>query len=153
MRKFTLFLVLLLASLADLSAKVEVLTFSSPQNESRYKKMVEELRCLVCQNQNISSSNADLAKDLREQVYTRIEKGETDEQIVDYMVSRYGDFVLYKPPLNAVTALLWIGPFALLVLGIVVLVRMIPSRHAHAVIPEASAERARNLLNKDNQEP
>lgn len=151
MRKITLVMLILLASCASVSAKVEILTFSTHENETRYKKMVDELRCLVCQNQNIASSNADLAKDLRQQVYTRIENGETDKQIIDYMVARYGDFVLYKPPLNATTALLWIGPFALLALGIAVLVRLIRSRKTDAAIPQASVERARNLLKSNNK--
>ncbi|MGH8559007.1 MAG: cytochrome c-type biogenesis protein [Methylococcales bacterium] len=146
MKKITLGFLIVLACFAGVSAKVEVLPFAAPENEARYKKMVDELRCLVCQNQNIGSSNADLAKDLRQQVYTRIENGETDNQILSYMVDRYGDFVLYKPPLNATTALLWIGPFALLALGVLVMVRFIRSRTTNVAIPQASVERARNLL-------
>lgn len=151
MRRITLVILILLACFLSVSAKVEVLTFSGPEHEARYKKLIAELRCLVCQNQNIESSNADLAKDLRQQVYTRIENGEPDEAITAYMVARYGDFVLYKPPLNATTALLWIGPFALLALGILAMVRLIRSRRISAAIPEASVERARNLLKDDNK--
>ncbi|MGR9109128.1 MAG: cytochrome c-type biogenesis protein, partial [Gammaproteobacteria bacterium] len=125
----------------------DVLTFSSPEHEARYKKLVDEFRCLVCQNQNIAASDADLAKDLRGQVYTRVEQGETDEQIIGYMVARYGDFVLYKPPLNSTTVVLWIGPFLLLAFGVVVMVRLIRSRGSEPAISEDSVERARNLLN------
>ena len=150
MRKVVLAILIFSVFLSGSWAKVEVLTFSTPEQEARYKKMIAELRCLVCQNQNIASSNADLAKDLREQVYTRIENGETDEQIIGYMVARYGDFVLYKPPLNPITAFLWIGPFVLLALGLLVLVRMIRSRKSDSTIPEDSIERARSLL-KDDQ--
>ncbi|MCI0654779.1 MAG: cytochrome c-type biogenesis protein CcmH [Methylococcaceae bacterium] len=153
MRTISFVIVILLAFTSGVSAKVEVLIFSTVQHETRYKKMVDELRCLVCQNQNIAASNADLAKDLRQQVYSRIENGETDEQIIAYMVARYGDFVLYKPPLNATTAFLWIGPFALLGLGIVVMVRLIRSRRTHVAIPQASLERARNLLKDNNETP
>ncbi|MGH8547167.1 MAG: cytochrome c-type biogenesis protein [Methylococcales bacterium] len=151
MRKITLGMLILLACFVNVTAKVEVLTFSSSEHEARYKKMIAELRCLVCQNQNIESSNADLAKDLRQQVYTRIENGEADESIIAYMVARYGDFVLYKPPLNATTAPLWVGPFALLALGILVLVRLIRSRKIDAAIPESAIERARDLLKDDNK--
>lgn len=149
MKRLVLCMLLCLAGLAQLPAKVEILSFSTAQNEMRYKKLVDELRCLVCQNQNIASSNADLAKDLRQQVYTRIEKGESDQQIIAYMVERYGDFVLYKPPLNWVTAFLWLGPFLLLALGITVLVRLIRSSQAGGAVPEASVERARSLLKQD----
>ncbi len=151
MRRMPYVILILLASILNVSAKVEVLTFSGPEHEARYKKLIGELRCLVCQNQNIESSNADLAKDLRQQVYTRIENGEQDEAIIAYMVARYGDFVLYKPPLNATTALLWIGPFALLALGILVMVRLIRSRRSIAAIPESSMQRARDLLKDDNK--
>jgi cytochrome c-type biogenesis protein CcmH len=152
MRNIPLVVLFLLASFLNVSAKVEVLSFSGPEHEARYKKLIAELRCLVCQNQNIESSNADLAKDLRKQVHTRIENGETDEAIIAYMVERYGDFVLYKPPLNRTTAVLWIGPFLLLAVGLLAMVRLIRSRKAHSAIPQASVERARNLL-KDNDKP
>ena len=89
-----------------------------PIVESRLKGLAEELRCLVCQNQTIADSSAPLALDLRNQIRTMIGQGATDAQIRDYMVQRYGDFVLYKPPLQANTALLWIGPFAVLAVGI-----------------------------------
>ena len=86
--------------------------------EERLKGLAEELRCLVCQNQTIADSNAPLALDLRNQIRGQIAAGRSDEQIRGYMVDRYGDFVLYRPPFKAATALLWIGPFALLAAGI-----------------------------------
>jgi cytochrome c-type biogenesis protein CcmH len=86
--------------------------------EERLKGLAEELRCLVCQNQTIADSNAPLALDLRNQIRDQVSAGRSDEQIRGYMVDRYGDFVLYRPPFKAATALLWIGPFALLALGI-----------------------------------
>jgi cytochrome c-type biogenesis protein CcmH len=85
--------------------------------EDRLKVLAEELRCLVCQNQTIADSQAPLALDLRNQIRTQIAQGRSDTQIRDYMVERYGDFVLYKPPLKATTLLLWVGPFALLAFG------------------------------------
>jgi cytochrome c-type biogenesis protein CcmH len=152
MRKLLWAFAILLVGFGNVAAKVEVLSFSGPEHEARYKKLIAELRCLVCQNQNIAASDADLAKDLRRQVFTRIENGETDAQIVDYMVARYGEFVLYKPPLNATTALLWIGPFAFLAAGVVIMIWLIRSRTSQAVtISEAAVERARNLLKDTNK--
>jgi cytochrome c-type biogenesis protein CcmH len=82
--------------------------------ELRIRQLEEKLRCLVCQNQTLADSNAELAGDLRKQVREQVAAGRTDQQIIDYLVQRYGDFVLYEPPFKATTALLWIGPFALL---------------------------------------
>ena len=89
-----------------------------PAIERRLKVLAEELRCLVCQNQTIADSNAPLAVDLRNQIRTQMGQGRSDDQIRDYMVERYGDFVLYRPPFHAVTALLWLGPALLVALGI-----------------------------------
>jgi len=85
--------------------------------ESRLKGLAEELRCLVCQNQTIADSSAPLAHDLRNQIREQIASGRSDADIRDYMVERYGDFVLYRPPLRPTTVLLWVGPFALLLVG------------------------------------
>ncbi len=89
----------------------------SPQVERRLKTLSEELRCLVCQNQTLADSNADLAVDLRNEVRVQIEAGRNDGEIKDYLVQRYGDFVLYRPPVQGNTWLLWFGPFALLAVG------------------------------------
>ena len=99
-----------------------------PALEARVMKISAGLRCLVCQNQTIADSNADLAIDLRNQVRTMLERGQTPAQINDYMTARYGDFVLYKPPVRSTTALLWYGPAALLVLAVLVLVWIIRRR-------------------------
>jgi cytochrome c-type biogenesis protein CcmH len=88
-----------------------------PAVEQRLKDLAEELRCLVCQNQTIADSNATLALDLRNQIRQQIAQGRTDDQIRSYMVERYGDFVLYRPPLKATTVMLWLGPLALLLVG------------------------------------
>ncbi|MEY8689146.1 MAG: cytochrome c-type biogenesis protein [Leptothrix sp. (in: b-proteobacteria)] len=88
---------------------------ADPVLEARMLAITSELRCLVCQNQTIADSHADLATDLREQVREMLQKGQTNEQIIQYMTDRYGDFVLYRPPFKATTALLWIGPGLLLV--------------------------------------
>src|SRR5207244_7243562 len=93
--------------------------------EQRLKTLGEELRCLVCQNQTIADSNAPLALDLRNQIRAQVAQGRSDDQIRAYMVERYGDFVLYKPPFKAVTAILWAGPFLLLLAGIWALVAIV----------------------------
>lgn len=86
------------------------------EQEARYRALITELRCLVCQNQTIAESNAPLAADLRDQVKAQIVAGKTDAEIHDYLTARYGDFVLYRPPFRERTWLLWVGPFALLLL-------------------------------------
>lgn len=92
-----------------------------PQIEARMLKITSELRCLVCQNQTVADSNAGLADDLRREVRSMIQRGASDEEIMRFMTDRYGDFVLYRPPLKTTTALLWVGPGVLLVGGLVVL--------------------------------
>ena len=99
-------------------------------NETRVRQLEEKLRCLVCQNQTLADSNAELAGDLRGQVREQVAAGRTDEEIIGYLVQRYGDFVLYDPPFKAVTALLWIGPFLLLAVGAGVLVVVLRRRHS-----------------------
>jgi cytochrome c-type biogenesis protein CcmH len=101
---------------------------ADPVLEARMLKIATELRCLVCQNQTIADSHADLAIDLRQQVREMLQKGMTDQQIAAYMTDRYGDFVLYRPPFKSTTALLWVGPGVLLVGGLVVLVWMLRRR-------------------------
>jgi cytochrome c-type biogenesis protein CcmH len=87
---------------------------AAPADEARVRQLEERLRCLVCQNQTLADSSADLASDLRKQVRDQVAAGRSDDEILEYMVQRYGDFVLYRPPFKASTALLWIGPFVLL---------------------------------------
>lgn len=85
--------------------------FSSTHEKNRFIKLTSELRCLVCQNQNIAESNAPLAKDLRQQIFLQLEKGKSDQEIIDYLVKRYGDYILYRPPLKLSTFGLWTIPF------------------------------------------
>lgn len=120
--------------------------------EKRLTAIAEELRCLVCQNESLAGSRADLAEDLRREVRGLIKEGKTDQEVKDFLVSRYGDFVLYKPPVKPTTWLLWAGPFLLLVVGIVVLIRYLRRRDGQVERPELSEEerkRAEALL-KDN---
>ena len=108
----TAFFSLILAFSNMASASIETYPFDNAQQEQDYKVLINELRCLVCQNQNLADSNAELAQDLRKQIHTMlVEKNQSKEQVVDFMVNRYGDFVLYKPPVKSQTYLLWAGPF------------------------------------------
>ncbi len=113
------FLLLALVLQPCMAATVEVLDFDSAAEEQRYTALIDELRCMVCQNQNLADSNAALARDLRERTYKMIRGGNSDQEIVDYMVERYGDFVMYRPPLKSTTYLLWFGPLIFLSLAIV----------------------------------
>ncbi len=101
---------------------------ADPVAEKRLQHLSEELRCLVCQNQTIADSNAELAQDLRREIRGMIKDGKTDKEIIDFMVVRYGDFVLYRPPVKGITLLLWGGPVALLLLGLFALVRYLRRR-------------------------
>ncbi|MGF1644141.1 MAG: cytochrome c-type biogenesis protein [Thiotrichales bacterium] len=92
--------------------------FSSVAEEARFKELIAELRCLVCQNQNLADSDAELARDLREEVHRMLREGKSDREVLDFMVTRYGDFVLYRPPVQSNTVLLWVGPFVILAIGI-----------------------------------
>lgn len=114
-------LIFLLASVQLAGAKEAAPAAEDPVLEARMMRIAAELRCLVCQNQTIADSSAGLAVDLRSQVREMLARGENDKQIIDYMTARYGDFVLYRPPLKSTTALLWFGPGALLLGGIITL--------------------------------
>jgi len=125
-----------------------------PVLEKRMVGLAEELRCLVCQNESLASSHAELAEDLRREVRELMQKGMSDQEIKDYLVARYGDFVLYDPPMKSSTLLLWLGPFALLVGGLGVLVMQLRNRRKTVIettlSPEAQ-ERAAALLNDEKR--
>ena len=128
--------------------------FDDDEQLERYKQLIYELRCLVCQNQNIADSNAELAADLRREVHRMILEGKSSEDVIDFMVARYGDFVLYRPPLKAKTVLLWGGPFVLGIGGVVLLLLQLHRRRRTqtASMPLSDDERARldTLLEKDD---
>lgn len=121
-------LVLLLALGGVAQAAIDTYEFASEAERDRYRQLTEELRCPKCQNQNIADSNAPIAVDLRAEIYRKLEAGESNAQIIDYLVARYGDFVLYKPPVSGRTLLLWYGPAALLVGGFIVLAVIVRRR-------------------------
>lgn len=118
-----------------------------PAIEKRVQSLAQELRCLVCQNQTIADSNAPLAVDLRNQIREQAAAGKTDKDIIDFMVARYGDFVLYRPPFKATTLLLWVGPFLFLVGGLFFLVRFLRARRVpEPQLSDADRQRAAKLL-------
>ena len=126
MNKILFSLIFLLCAISVYGVDIP-LEFEDIEQQQRYQTLLEELRCLVCQNQSLAESHAPLAQDLRSQVFTMVSEGQPNEAIIDFLVARYGDFVLYRPPLNAKTLLLWFGPFLLLLLALVVVYRFISS--------------------------
>ncbi|MES2889174.1 MAG: cytochrome c-type biogenesis protein [Pseudomonadota bacterium] len=121
---------------------------ADPVLEARVMKVAEELRCLVCQNETLAASQADLAVDLRKQIRLKLQQGQSSEQIVDFMVARYGEFVRYRPSFTGMTVLLWLGPFAFLLASLTGLAVVIRRRRAAppAALSEAQRARARALL-------
>jgi cytochrome c-type biogenesis protein CcmH len=153
MMRAALLLLLAVTLVAPAAAGEAAPAAEDPVLEKRVIELAAELRCLVCQNQSLADSNAGLAVDLRNQIRERMKQGESEAQIVDFMVARYGDFVLYRPPVKATTALLWFGPILLVALGLVVLFVRLKRRRAVSD-PELSAvdhERAARLLAPGNE--
>ena len=149
-------LLLGLALAAGAPAKEAPPAAADPVLEQRVIELTEQLRCLVCQNQSIADSHAELAVDLKNQVREKLKQGQTEAQIVDYMVARYGDFVLYKPPVKATTAPLWFGPFALLLVALAGLFYYIVRRRRSVPPPALSEEeqaRVRSLLDAPEERP
>jgi len=121
--------------------------------EAQVQRLSEELRCLVCQNQTIADSHAELAQDLKQEIREMAAKGMSDQAIIDYLVARYGDFVRYRPPLKASTLLLWLGPFALMLAGAIGLLVMLRRREkmvADKPLTAVEARKVRELLDKDS---
>lgn len=141
-------LCLLLLSMANAQSAETVLKFENDEQSALYLRLTQEFRCLKCQNQNLADSNADLAQDLRNEIYQAVVSGQGRQEISDYLVARYGDFVLYRPPVKKVTYLLWFGPFVLLLFAIIGGWRLISSKPV-IVPPEPSdaLEDARRRLN------
>ena len=139
-----LWVALLLVSSAAFAVDTTVLP--DPELQQRYEALTHELRCMQCMNNSIADSPVGLASDLRRDVKELLETGKTDDEIRAYMVARYGDFVLYRPPLKATTVLLWLGPFLLLAIGALVLVRRVRRQKAGPELSEAERARAAQLL-------
>jgi len=114
--------VLMLFLLMSTANASSLYPLATPEQDQLFKKMLSNFRCLVCQNQNLLDSNATLAQDLRQEVYELLQQGKTEAEIHDYLLRRYGEFVLYEPPLTNKTAFLWFGPFVILIVGLATLV-------------------------------
>ncbi|QEY15009.1 cytochrome c-type biogenesis protein CcmH [Cellvibrio sp. KY-GH-1] len=147
---------LLLASHLS-SAAIEVHEFKNEIDRQRYQSFIDEMRCPKCQNQNLSGSDSPIALDLRNELYLMIEEGKSDQQIVDFMVERYGEFILYRPRLSPATVLLWAAPVLLLVFGALFLWLLVRKRRRLAREAEtglSQQERARldALLNADSKD-
>lgn len=135
-------------------AAIDVYDFDSEQKEKEFKELTLQLRCPKCQNNSIGDSNAVIATDMRAKVYELMQQGYTKQQIIDYMIERYGNFVTYQPPLNAATVILWAGPLLFLVIGGFFIVKMSRRKSSLALdsepLAEEESQRLAHLLNESN---
>lgn len=148
-RTYPLVLTLALLLIAGSAhATLDAFDFSGPVSEDRFRALIGELRCLVCQNESLVGSQAELAQDLRQEIHTMMAQGKSDQEIIDFMVARYGDFVLYNPPVKPSTYLLWFGPFVLLLIAAVIVLRSVSKRShmAEATLSGEEQTRVRALL-------
>ena len=136
--------------IAPTQAAIEAYQFDSAEMEADYQQLIEELRCLVCQNQNLAGSDADLARDLRRETYQMLQQGKSQQEVVDFMVARYGDFVLYRPQFKSSTYLLWLGPFLLLLLVLYLVVRRLRVADKPVEVDAGAMAQAKQLL-EDNE--
>ena len=146
MRYFIQFALLLLLIQGAFAESIEVKDFENSSQESRYLDLIDNIRCPVCQGQSIGGSNSGLAKDLREQVRKMILNDKSDNDIYLFMIERYGDFVIFKPPINLKTYLLWFTPLIFLVLCFIYLIRIISKKRDFSPKSSSEIERARDLL-------
>jgi cytochrome c-type biogenesis protein CcmH len=151
MKRLSTILFLVLSGIA--CAGVEYREFANPEQQEAYENLTSELRCLVCQNQTIADSNAELAADLRRQVYEMLQQGKSRQDIAQFMTDRYGDFVLYNPPFKLKTGLLWIGPAAFLLIGLIAVFLFARRKKTAANIGISAEKRQkiRSLLEKGDQ--
>jgi len=147
--KYLISLLLFFTLSAPVYAAIEVHEFNDAATEADYKDLIEELRCLVCQNQNLAGSAAALAKDLRQQTYELLQQGKSRAEVVDYMVTRYGDFVLYRPPVKSSTLLLWAGPFALLFIVLIIVMLKVKKTRTVEAPEQKNLDQAKSLLSDD----
>ncbi len=136
----------LMALASSVNAADDPLEFTDLAQEQRYMALIEGLRCLVCQNQSLADSNADLAQDLRQEVYRLLMEGDNNEDIIKYLVTRYGDFILYRPPFKSTTYLLWLAPLIFLIIGIWITISLVRKQQFHA-LNEEEQEYADQMLN------
>ncbi|SMM98217.1 Cytochrome c heme lyase subunit CcmL [uncultured Candidatus Thioglobus sp.] len=147
MKRIFYFLFLLLLTQVTFAESIDATTFSTPKQEQRYRALIGEIRCPVCQGQSIGGSNAGLAKDLREKVRALIVEQKTDDDIRVFMVERYGDFVVFKPPVNKNTYLLWFAPFVFLAFGLLFLIRSLVNKKQDVQMTDTlKINKAKDLL-------
>ena len=127
--------------------------FKNQEQEQRYKDLIAELRCLVCQNQSLADSDAGLAKDLRQEVYDKMQQGKDNQEITDFLVARYGDFVLYRPPMKLSTSLLWLAPIAFIFIAIIVILKNVTKSRKDSPPSLDTEERAKisQLLDQNDR--
>lgn len=149
-----LFTLIILSFSFNLAANNKPVEFTDPELEKRYNHLIHEIRCLVCQNQSLADSDADLAQDLRKEVYQMLIDGKQDKAIYEFLVERYGDFVLYNPPLQGNTWLLWFGPFLLLLIATIIAVVIIKkqSNETNKNMSKEEQQRLTEILNDDSSE-
>jgi len=160
-KSLTLLVLLLVVTLSQglhageiVSAPADPIVFDDASQEARYRNLTESFRCLVCQNQSVAASGADLAQDIRIEVSGMIKDGKSDQEVIEFLVARYGEFVLYYPRFNATTFLLWSLPGILVILGLFIVVRIIKRRSSgklDVVLNESDEERLNKLLGTDKQ--
>lgn len=145
-------LIALLLFSSNASARFETHDFPSAQAEKDYAVLVQELRCLVCQNQNLADSNAELAQDMRLRVFKMLNEGKSKDEIVEFMVSRYGDFVMYRPPVKSSTYLLWYGPLVFFFVAGIVVVAFMRRQKAgtQTRVDEGQQKKAHSLLDDED---
>jgi cytochrome c-type biogenesis protein CcmH len=148
-RKLLLLFTLLLLSQAGLSATLAEYRFDTPQQDEDFRAIIEEMRCLVCQNESLAGSNAELAVDLRNEIYDMMKGGQNKDQIIEFMVARYGDFVLYSPPVKPSTYPIWFGPVILFFIGAIFLITILrkKSRSRETELSTEEQQRLDALLN------
>lgn len=152
-RMFLLVVALWLALMGGTAlATIDAYEFKAPEDEQRFRVLVEELRCPKCQNQNVADSNAGLSKDIKDRVFRLINEGKSNSEITDHMVERFGDFITYRPPVRPLTWFLWFGPFALALLAaLIILVRKFRQQPATAQVSPEQEARVQALLRQLEQ--
>lgn len=134
------------------AVNLETYKFEDPQKEQLFRELIDELRCPKCQNQTIGDSDAPLAKDLRDRAYLMVQQGATKQDVVDYMVARYGDFAYYRPPIQLSTLVLWIGPVLVILIGVGVILLRVRARNNAEVELSADEKTQLNALRTQQQD-
>lgn len=159
MIKHLILAAVLLGSAVASAYTLEEFTFDSPEQQAEFRELIGKLRCLVCQNESLAGSQAELAQDLRNEVYKMMRAGKSQDEVLDFLIARYGDFVLYDPPLKPSTYILWFGPFVLIGIAAVFMVRALLRKKQTADEQLSDADRLRlqallgNELGDENGKP